>query len=89
MTDQGDVLELQIPLFSEVVRSVRLAYYYDVFNAYAEPPIRVVPGFYATVRTPFNSLAVLGLPSDTVMPDLSGVLLYAAYDVSAHVHEVT
>ena len=74
MTDQGDVLELQIPLFSEVVRSVRLAHYYDILNAYAEPPVGVKSGFYATVRRTSNRVMQYS-PSDTVIPDLRGVLL--------------
>ena len=70
------MLELQITLVTEVVRSVRLAHHHDVLNADAEAPIGVVSGFYATVRMLLNGVR-WHLPSETVIPDLSGVLLYA------------
>ena len=85
-TYHRDVLEAEVSLVAEVVRGLRFPDDDDVLDPDAVLPVLVVPRFCEArpsgnvshpPANPVCSGAWGGLPFETVIPGLSGVLLYA------------
>ena len=85
-TYHRDVLEAEVSLVAEVVRGLRFPDDDDVLDPDAVLPVLVVPRFCVAQSSgnvshppanPFCSGERGSLPLETVIPGLSGVLLYA------------